>query len=272
MKFHTNKRLALVTLLFGLFATPTFAQQATVIKVGTLGGAFEQITQAAVKAAEREGAIKIEPVVFNSSVLPNEALAGGDIHANQYQHAVFLANEIKRRGYKIHRAADIYNVPLAIYSKKHKRLQDLPQGAKFVVPADEANQNRALLALQANDLITLRADFDPAKGGATLLDIADNPKKISFVEAQVPAIPKLLDDVDGGAVNANTAFQNSGLTLQDAIAVESPTEIHRYPSVLVVRDGEQEAPWLPALIRAYQSPEVKALAEEKFKGTVVPLF
>lgn len=271
LNLRRNACIALSALTLCLVAGVAQAQP-TVLKVGTLGGAFEQITQAAARAADREGVIKIVPVVFSSSVLPNEALAGGDIHANQYQHAVFLANELKRRNYKIVRTADIYEVPLAIYSKKHKKLEDLPQGAKFVVPADEANQHRALLALQSNGLIKLKAGFDSAKDGATLLDIAENPRKLSFIEAQVPAIPKLLDDVDGGAVNANTAYQNSGLTLADAIAVESKSEIARYPSVLVVREADKAASWLAALTRAYKSPEVKALAEEKFKGTVVPLF
>lgn len=272
MNFYINKRVAILSLLAGLLSGTVSAQQATVIKVGTLGGAFEQITLAAVKAAEREGSIRIEPVVFNSSVLPNEALAGGDIQANQYQHAVFLANEIKRRGYKIQRVADVYNVPLAIYSKKYKALSELPQGAKFAIPSDEANQDRALHALHDNGLITFKNTFDAAKKSATLQDIQDNPKKLNFIEAQVPAIPKLLDDVDAGAVNASTAFQNSKLTLKDAIALENQSQLDRYPSVLVVREEDRNASWLPTLVQAYKSPEVAALIEQQLSGTIIPLF
>ena len=271
MSFRINKRVAIIGLLASLLSATVSAQPITV-KVGTLGGAFEQITLAAVKAAERQGAIKIEPVVFNSSVLPNEALAGGDIHANQYQHAVFLANEVTRRGYQFHRAADIYNVPLAIYSRKHQNLADLPQGGRFAIPSDEANQDRALHALHHNGLITFKASFDASKRSATLLDIQDNPRRLKFIEAQVPAIPKLLDDVDAGAVNASTAFQNSRLTLEDAIAVESDTQLDRYPSVLVVREDNRDAPWLGALINAYKSPEVAALIKQELSGTIIPLF
>lgn len=269
--FNKTRRITAIAAASVLLASSAWAQTPVVIKVGTFPGPFEQVTRAAAKAAEREG-LKIEPVVFNNAVLPNDALAAGEIQANQYQHAVYLASEIKRRGYKIHRAADIFTVPLAIYSKKHKKLADLPNGARVVVPSDEANQHRALLAFQSNGLIKLRADFDPSRGGATLRDIQDNPKKLEFVEAAVPAIPKLLDDLDAGAVNANTAFMNSKLTLKEAIAVESQAEINRYPSLLAVRDADKNAPWVAALIRAYKSPEVRQVIEQNFNGTMVPLF
>ncbi|HVR54047.1 MAG TPA: MetQ/NlpA family ABC transporter substrate-binding protein, partial [Pseudorhodoferax sp.] len=189
-----------------------------------------------------------------------------------YQHTVYLNAEVRRRGFKIVQAAEIYTVPLAIYSSKHRSLAELPRGARIAIPSDEANQGRALLALQDHGLVKLKAGLDFSARSPSLLDIAENPKDIKFLELAVPAVPKALPDVDAAAVNANVAHQQAGLTLKQAIGVEKPETTKRYTQLLVIREADKDKPWVPTLVSAYRSPEVRQLIETQFKDVMTPAF
>lgn len=266
----TLRTLSLSAALLGLLAS-TATLAADTLRIGTLGGPYEQITEAAAKAAPRFG-LNIKPVVFDGIVSPNEALVGGDLDGNAYQHIVFLNNEVANRKYKLIKAADIYTVPLAIYSKKYKALKDIPVGGKIAIPADEANQSRALLALQDNGLIKLRADYDWRKGNASVLDVAENPKKFQLIEVPTTILPNSLPDVDAGATNANLAYQLAKLSLKDALAVENKETTKRYTQILVIREADKNKPWVASLVKAYQSDEVRQLIDTQFKNVMTPAF
>ncbi len=75
-----------------------------------------------------------------------------------------------------------YISPLGIYSKNLKSPKDLPQGAKVAVPNDPSNENRALLLLQSQGVIKLKAGAGTNGTNATPLDVAENPKKLKIVE------------------------------------------------------------------------------------------
>ncbi len=273
MKISLNALVAAAvsSIVFAGLSGASVAADVPTVRIGTLGGPYEQVTEAAAKAGPRNG-VKIVPVVFDGIVSPNEALVGGDIDGNAYQHIVFLNSEVANRKYKLIKAADIYTVPLAIYSTKHKTLADIPVGGKFAIPADEANQSRALLALQDNGLIKLRPDFNPLKGNASVLDVVANPKKLQLIEISTTILANSLPDVDGGAVNANLAYQLAKLSLKDALAVENKETTKRYTQVLVIREADKNKPWVAALVKSYQSDEVRQLIDAKFKNVMTPAF
>lgn len=261
--------LACFTLL-GVLTMPTaFAE--TVVKIGTHGGPYEDITGAAAQAAKGHG-ITLQPVVLDGVVSANEMVAGGDLDGTASQHVVYLNTEIKKRGYKLIKATDIYTVPLAIFSLKHKTLAEIPDGGTFAVPNDETNQNRALLAMQDNGLIKLRADFNPETENATVMDVTDNPRNLKLVELTTPILATSLPDVDAGAVNANFAFSLAHLTLAQALGKESPERTKRYTQILVIRAADKDKPWVQPLIDSYRSPEVRAVIETKFKDVMQPAF
>lgn len=272
MKQHT--RSVLPAIVLGLLFTASVLQAAhaqTVLKVGTNAGPYEDITQAAARAAAHNG-ITIQPVVFDGVVSPNESLAGRDLDANAYQHVVYLNTENTKRGYMLIKAADLYTVPLAIFSKKHATLDQIPQGGSFAVPADEANQNRALLAMQDVGLITLREGASSATHNASVLDVVENPKQLKLIEISTPILASSLPDVDAGAVNANFAFKLANLTLAQAIAVENPERTRKYTQVLVIREADKDKPWVKPLVRSYQSPEVRAVIDTQFKDVMQAAF
>ncbi|BFG72782.1 MetQ/NlpA family ABC transporter substrate-binding protein [Paraburkholderia terrae] len=233
------------------------------IKVGVTGGPHAQLMDVVKTVAAKNG-LNIKVIEFSDYVQPNAALAGGDLDANSYQHDPYLQAQVKDRGYKLIKIADTVTFPMGIYSKKVKTLAELPAGAKIAVPNDPTNGGRALLLLQKQGLIKLRAD---AGLKATPLDIVENPKKLKIVELDAAQIPRSLGDVDAAAINTNFAMEAGLKPKQDAIAVEDPKG--PYVNVIAIREADRNKPWVAKLIAAYHSPEVKQFIESKFGGAVI---
>jgi D-methionine transport system substrate-binding protein len=240
-----------------------------VIKVGTIAGPDAQIWQVVQKVAKREG-LNVKVIEFNDYVQPNAALDAGDLDANSFQHQPYLDSQVKQRGYKIVNAGLTYISPLGVYSKKLKSLKDVPQGAKIAVPNDPSNENRALLLLQAQGVIKLKAGAGVNGNNATPLDVADNPKKIKLIELDAAQLPRTLADVDAAAINTNFALAAGLQPTKDANALE---DVHSpYANLIAVRIKDKDQPWVKKLVAAYQSEDVRQFLKSEFKGSVVPSF
>ena len=236
------------------------------IKIGATAGPHSQILEQVKKVAEREG-LKIQIVEFSDYIQPNAALAAGDLDANSYQHKPFLDQQVKDRGYKITSVGYTVNFPIGIDSKKIKSLKDLKEGARFGLPNDPTNGGRALLLLQDQGLIKLKAS---AGLKATPLDVVENPKKLKFVELEAAQLPRTLDDLDAAAINTNFALPAGLHPGKDSIAQESAKS--PYVNVLAVREQDKDKPWVAKLLKAYQSEEIRKYVQTEFKGAVVPGF
>ena len=255
------KKLGLAALL-SLAALPAAAQTQTV-RIGVTPGPHAQILEAVKPLAAQKG-LDIKLIEFSDYVVPNAALAAGDIEANSFQNQPYLDNQKADRGFKIETAALTVNFPIGVYSKKHKSFEALPNGATISIPNDPTNGGRALLVLQDKGLIKLK---DNVGYKPTPLDITDNPKKIKFVEIEAAQAPRVLDDVDAAVINTNYASQAGLDPVKDPIARENPKG--PYVNLIAVRSEDKDKPWVKTLVEAYRSPEVKKFVEEKFKGSVL---
>jgi D-methionine transport system substrate-binding protein len=244
-----------------LFAGVAHADEA--IKMGVTGGPHAQIMEVVKQVAAKNG-LKITVVEFSDYVQPNAALAAGDLDANSYQHLPYLDAQVKDRGYKLIRIADTVTFPMGIYSKKLKSLAELQPGARIAVPNDPTNGGRALLLLQKQGLLKLRAD---AGLKATPLDVVDNPKKLKIVELDAAQIPRSLGDVDAAAINTNFAMEAGLKPKSDAIAIEDPKG--PYANIIAIRAADKDKPWVAKLVAAYHSLEVKQYIEGKYAGAVI---
>ncbi|WP_175781361.1 MetQ/NlpA family ABC transporter substrate-binding protein [Burkholderia anthina] len=241
-----------------------------VIKVGTVAGPDSEVWQVVQKVAKEKEGLNVKVIEFNDYVQPNAALDAGDLDANSFQHQPYLDSQVKQRGYKIVSAGLTYISPMGVYSKKFKSLKDLPQGAKLAVPNDPSNENRALLLLQAQGVIKLKAGAATGGNNATVLDIVDNPKKLKISELDAAQLPRVLSDVDAAVINTNYAIAANLQPTKDAIALESLTS--PYANVIAVRVKDKDQPWVKKLVKAYQSREVKEFINKQFKGSMVASF
>ncbi len=213
----------------------------------------------------------IELVVkeYNDYVLPNEDLQAGDIDANFFQHIPYFDEQVEAKGFTFDRGEGVHIEPYGIYSNKIKDLKDLPDGAKVAVTNDPSNQARALELLVANDIITLKDIENP-----TIYDVDKNPKNVQFVEAEAPAVPKLLPDVDIAIINGNFALDNGLVPSKDAIVLESG-EGNPYSNILAW-NTEEDADKLAAvkkLDELLHSDEVAEYIRQTWPdGEVIPAF
>jgi D-methionine transport system substrate-binding protein len=257
------KALALVLALAGV-ALPAAA--ADVVRLGVTAGPHAQIAEVARKVAARDG-LEIRIVEFQDYIQPNAALDAGDLDANSFQHRPFLESQIMARGYRITPVGDTVTFPMGFYSRRWKSLADLPRGARVGIQNDPSNSGRALLLLQKAGVLRLK----PGAGvGATTLDIADNPKGLQIVQLEAAQLARSLDDLDASAINTNFAITAGLVPTRDAIAIEDAKS--PYANLLAVRSADKDKPWVPKLVKAFQSPEVRAFVSDRFAGSMVPAF
>lgn len=257
---NAKNLLAALSVALVSLALPASAET---IRVGVTAGPHAQILEAAKPVAAKAG-LDIKIIEFTDYVIPNQALAGGDLEANSFQHLPYLENQIKDRGYKLVSVAETVVYPIGIYSKKIKSLDELRKGATVAIPNDPTNGGRVLLLLQAQGLLKIRPD---AGLKASPVDIVENPKSLKIAELDAAQLPRSLDDVDAAAVNTNFAIEAGLDPAKDPIARESAES--PYANIIAVRAEDKDKPWVAALVKAYRSPEVKTFVDEKFKKTVV---
>jgi D-methionine transport system substrate-binding protein len=254
------KRLIPVVSALALIAGTASAED---IKVGVSPGEHAEIMEEVAKIAEPMG-LNIDVVEFSDYVVPNQALADGDIEANSFQHEPYLDNQVNDRGFALVPVATTITTPMGVYSESITDMEAFPEGGSMGIPNDPTNGGRALLVLQSLGLITL------AEGTGlvpTVLDIVENPKDIRFRELDAAQLPRSLADLDAALINTNYAIASGLNPKEDSIAMESAD--NPYVNIIVVREGDEEQPWVQPLIDAYHSPEIKAFIDEKYNGTVL---
>jgi len=263
---NTRRTLLLAALSISSQSFIGIARAQDVIRIGVTAGPHAQIAEVAKKVAERDG-LKLQIVEFQDYIQPNAALDSGDLQANSYQHLPFLQTQIQARGYKLTAVGDTVTFPMGFYSKKYKSLAELPDGAKVGIQNDPSNSGRALALLQKVGIIKLK----PGAGiTATPLDVIDNPKHLQIVQIEAAQLPRSLDDLAASAINTNYAVQANLVPTRDAIAIEDAKS--PYANLIAVRTQDKDKPWVPKLVKAFQSPEVKKLVESSFSGSLVPAF
>ena len=199
---------------------------------------------------------------------PNSSLADGSLAANFYQTPNFLELQEKEKGYKFESLAKVHVEPMGLYSNKHKKLADLPSGAKVVLNSDPANTARGLKLLETAKLITL----DPKVDLPTDTDVTSNPKNLKFTLVEGAHTARNLDDADLVVLNGNYALAAKKNPAKDALLLESGTN-SPYANLLVVREEDKDNEQLKKLAKLLNSPEVKKFIQEKWTdSSVIPAF
>ncbi|HSX75117.1 MAG TPA: MetQ/NlpA family lipoprotein [Shinella sp.] len=268
-----TRRAALVALAMAVAAVSTFSLPATSLaedkkelKVGIISGEDEDVWRVVTAEAAKKG-LTIEAVVFNDYTQPNEALARGEIDANAFQHLPYLESQVAQHGYKIVPVGYTAVWPIGLYSRKHAKVADLPDGAVVGVPNDPSNEGRALRVLQNEGLIKLK---DGTGILATIADIAENPKNLEIKELDAGIVGRSVDDLDAAIVNTDWALK-SGLTPENRIAQE-PVDDNPYRNFIAVREESKDEPWVKPLVEAYQNDAVKAEFDRVYKGTGISAY
>lgn len=138
------------------------------------------------------------------------------------------------------------------------------KGVTIAIPNDTTNEARALLLLQDQGIITLKADAGIA---ATPRDIESNPKNIEFKEVEAAQLPNVLQDVDYAIINSNYAIDAGINPMESALAMEGSSSA--YANVLSVKEGNENTDAIKALVAALESKDVQDYINSKYEGAVV---
>ena len=252
--------VVLVAAMLGAGFAPAGAQT---IRLGVTAGPHAQVAEALVPIAKAKG-LDVKVVEFSDGALIDPATDAGDLDANAFQHGPYLEQQDHDRGLDIVSVARTILLPMAGYSKKVKKLADLPEGATISIPNDPTNGGRALKLLEAGGMIKLKpgSTYD-----ATELDIVDNPKKVKILALDTGQLPRSLEDVDFSVITSWAALA-SGLTPNgDGVLVED--QLSDYFCLIGVKRSRANEPWVKILADSYRSPEVKAFIAQTFKGNII---
>jgi D-methionine transport system substrate-binding protein len=217
-------------------------------------------------AAEAEG-IAIELVDFTDYAQPNPALTAGDLDLNQFQHIIYLAQYNENAGEDVTPIGATAIYPLGLYSTQYTSIDEIGDGETVAIPNDASNLARALLVLQSAGLVELADGGSPF---STLDDVLDS-SKVEVITLEAALTPTSLPDVAAAVIN-NDFVEDAGLSFEDALATDDPTDptAQPYINIFASRAEDADNEVLLRLVEIFQStPAVTDGLIEVSGGTAV---
>jgi D-methionine transport system substrate-binding protein len=267
------KKVAFIILTFlFLFSSVACSNKADIDdSVITIGASV--VPHAAILEVVREELLRqgytLKIVEFTDYVLPNTSLQAKELDANFFQHVPYLTFFNQSNNTDLVSVAAIHFEPFGIYKGTEQDLIDLPRKTKIAIPNDQSNRARALLLLEAQGLLTIRAG---AGLSASINDITSNPLELEIIELEAAGIPARLADVGLAVINGNYAISANVTSL--LIVSELPTSLAAttFANIIVVRRGDENKPAILALISALQSEVVRSFILQNYPNAVYPVF
>ncbi len=232
------------------------------VRVGVTRGVHAEILDAVKRVAATRG-LGVDVVEFDDASRIDVALANGKIDAASFEDAQRLAATRTAKGYALSAVAPTVTLPMALYSRKLRSLNELQTGATVAIPADPRGMARALVLLQNDTLVTLRA-----KAGlhASLRDVTGNRLALKFVALRRDRLHAALDTAAFAAIDSDDATRMGLQPARDSINLEDARS--PYANVLTVRDADRTKPWVAQLVAAYHSDDVAHFILTRYQDSV----
>ena len=258
--------LAVVPLVFSLAACGSSSNgngDSKKITIGVVGN--ETANQVLKDEAAKQG-ITIEYSEFTDYAQPNPAVDAGDNDMNRFQHIAYLANYNVSSGKDLQIVGSTNIYPMAIFSKKHKKVDEIPQGGTIAIPNDSVNEARALLLLKAQNLVTFKSEVHTP----THNDIDTGKSKVKVTPVDAAQTVVSLDSVDAAVIN-NTFLADAGLSPSDALAQDDPNtpDARRYVNLFVAQKDKANDETYKKVVEIFHSKTVQDAVKEDSKNTAV---
>ena len=258
--------LAVVPLVFSLAACGSSSNgngDSKKITIGVVGN--ETANQVLKDEAAKQG-ITIEYSEFTDYAQPNPAVDAGDNDMNRFQHIAYLANYNVSSGKDLQIVGSTNIYPMAIFSKKHKKVDEIPQGGTIAIPNDSVNEARALLLLKAQNLVTFKSEVH----SPTHNDIDTGKSKVKVTPVDATQTVIAMESVDASVIN-NTFLADAGLNPSDALAQDDPNnpDARRYVNLFVAQKDKVNDETYKKVVEIFHSKAVQDAVKEDSKNTAV---
>lgn len=210
--------------------------------------------------------IKIKEISDGAQL--NQATSDGQVDVNAFQSLSYLEayNKQNPKG-KLAVLGTTYLEPLGVYSKKYKKISQIPDGTTIAIANDPTNTSRGLLLLKNAGLITLKKDFNAF---SDTKDIASNPHHFKFKEIDDTIGPRVLGDVPVVLIGNSIALASGLHVLQDSIyheKVEQDTKNN--VNVLATAEKNKDNAAYKKLVKLYHNKAIQKFINKKYYGTKV---
>jgi D-methionine transport system substrate-binding protein len=270
MLLKITRLILAITLNCNVFASE-------VIKIAASSIPHAEILNQVKPILKRQG-IDLQIREFNDYVQPNLLVEQGQLDANFFQHSQYLEQFNFERHTNLVRLVAVHLEPMGIYMSDTPRLKTfmhtrdvtkgLPNNLIVGVPNDQTNEGRALLLLEKNGFIKIKAGLKYS----TKLDIILNPHNIAIKELDSAMLPRAIrsKQLDFAVINANYALQASLNPIKDAVFLEDAN--NPYVNIVAVDKKALSLPKMQKLKAALNSDIIRNFIKRKYKNTIVPAF
>ncbi|WIB25578.1 MetQ/NlpA family ABC transporter substrate-binding protein [Curtobacterium sp. MCSS17_015] len=210
--------------------------------------------------------VTVDLTNFADYSLPNPALTDGQVDINQFQHIQYLANYNVTSDDDLQPIGSTAVYPLPLYATKYDDVADLPEGAKVAIPNDAINEARALLVLQAAELLELE---DGGSAFSTTDDIETAKVDVQPLDASQTANALQQGSVQAAVVNNNFATA-AGLPASDKVFTDDPTSSSAAPyvNVFAVRNEDKANETYLDLAELFQDEAVQEAFKQDYPDAV----
>lgn len=251
--------LVIISALFaGCSGNSDDKNDVSVIRVGVCAGPYGDMFKEAIQPSLEKKGYKVEITEFSDYVQPNNALAENEIDVNMFQHSTYLKKFCEEHSLELTYITEIPTASMGVFSEKYKSFDEAENGSTVAIPNDDTNLSRALRVLAQTGIITLNPDVDASK--ASVNDISENPKNLSFTEVSAEILPSVLDSTDFAVINGNYAI-SAGLDLADAVYNEELED--GYFNVIAVRTDDAEKQFAKDIKNIVHSDDFRSVIDDE---------
>ena len=245
-------------------STASGEEQKTHITIGCM-----PLNQEGVQALSdllKDKGYDLEVVVCDGNNLPAEALSADEIDGLILNHLPWIQTFNEANGTNLVLVDGFAYASLnGLYSSKHQSVDEIPDGGTITISNDPSNMDRGLRFLQNLGLLTLG---EKTGDYYTILDIAENPKNLQFLEVETTMTAGSYEDADA-TITFSSVMKNAGYDAFSYLAEDG--ESGQFPTGLVVNSGDENSDWAKAIIEVAQSDEYHTKFDEIFQGAYVIL-
>lgn len=236
------------------------------LRVAAVESPMTDVVEIAKELLADDG-ITLEVVEMSDYIQPNEALANNEIDATFSQHVPFMEQFNANTDSKLTAVQPIYFANFGLYADGYESIEEMPNDVTIGIANDPSNIERSLLLLAAHGLIELN---EKTGDRYTLDDIQEDSHNYRFENAEISALSRLYEDVDGVIMNPTHASQLDLSPAEDALVTE--TEDSQFAITLVAREDNADSELIQKLAEAMTSEEVREFLTNREGGAAVPAF